>query len=76
MSKHFMVCPMCNNGHYIRLNNDQDRRLFEYRNGDMLIQEALPDLNATEREFIKTGYCPKCQVLIFGSGESKLITRR
>ena len=76
MSKHFQVCPMCHNGHYIELTNEQERRLWDYHNSDILIQEAFPELNVAEREFLKTGYCLKCQKLLFGRAESKLITRR
>lgn len=74
--KAFMLCPFCSKGHYIKLNNDQDRRLGEYRNGRGAIQDIFTDLNSTEREFIKTGMCLDCQKMIFGSAESNLITER
>ena len=76
MSKLYRLCPMCKRGHYIKLTNEQDRKLWEYRNGKGLIQELFPELNACEREFIKTGMCKECQELMFGNGESELIKER
>jgi len=32
----------------------------EYKNGDVLIQNAFPYLNAGERELILTGICDNC----------------
>lgn len=68
----YMVCPMCKHGHYIQLTIEQARKLSDYRDGGF-IQEIFPELNAVEREFIKTGYCPTCQELLFGEGKSELI---
>ena len=39
--------------------------------GGLLIQECLPTLNKCEREFLKSGYCTKCQELLFGNGYTK-----
>ena len=74
--KAFMLCPMCNKGHYIELNEEQSLKLSQYRNGDGYIQELFSELNPCEREFIKTGMCLNCQEMIFGKAESKLITER
>lgn len=32
-----------------------ERKLYAYRNGNLLIQEAFAELSANGREFIKTG---------------------
>ena len=37
------------------------------------MQNWLTTLNRCERKFIKSGYCPKCQELIFGNDETKRI---
>lgn len=66
-------CPFCHKHFRMVLTNDQDRRLWEWRNGDGHIQEKFPELNATEREFLLSGYCPECQKIIFGGGESEKI---
>ena len=53
------ACEMCGRESYIRLM------------GGLLIQECLPTLNKCEREFLKSGYCTKCQELLFGNGYTK-----
>lgn len=40
---------------------DSPKRVVE------LMQEIFPEMDPQKREFIKTGYCPDCQELIFGS---------
>ena len=57
------ACPMCGSTHWMRINGEQFEK---YKHGGMLIQDAFPKLRPTEREFIKTGYCPECQELLFG----------
>lgn len=66
--KYKAECPMCGSWWVIELSDDQATRLEEYRRGGRLIQELLSDLNATEREFLKSDYCPRCQEEIFGNG--------
>lgn len=66
-------CPMCSGRWSIELNEDQERRFFEYKHSGKLIQDALPDLNAVEREFLKLGYCPECQKEIFDCDETDKI---
>ncbi len=69
----YKLCPMCDEQHYIELSNEQARKLFEYEHGKGYIQEIFPEFNKAEREFLKTGYCPKCQEMIFGNGETDKI---
>lgn len=73
MSKYHVKCPMCGKRYYIELTDEQDEKLFSYRHKGQLIQEAFPELNKVEREFLKSGYCPDCQEMIFGNGETGLI---
>ena len=56
------TCPMCGNEHSIEVDANA---LADYRAGGKLIQDCFPDLTPLEREFIKTGYCPDCQDLLF-----------
>lgn len=60
------TCPMC--GRVIGLKEDETMAA-EHRHYAMYggrIQDELTDFDAFEREFVKTGYCPKCQEIIFG----------
>lgn len=68
-------CPSCADDYGLPLDGEQMTRLYEYEHGHGYIQEMFKELNAVEREFIKTGLCPKCQVRVFGNGESKLLKR-
>lgn len=68
-----MECPMCGKVHKININEDQSERYERYLRKEGLIQDLLPEFNPVEREFIKSGYCPKCQEMLFGNGETKLI---
>ena len=68
-------CPSCGDDYGLPLDEEQMKKLNEYEHGHGYIQEMFKELNAVEREFIKTGLCPKCQAEVFGNGESKLIRR-
>lgn len=60
------TCPMC--GRTTGLKEDETMAA-EHRHYAMYggrIQDELTDFDAFEREFIKTGYCPKCQETLFG----------
>lgn len=62
-------CPMCGNKYLLRISEmryDQYKKYVVYHSRE-LIQKALPDFDKFEREFIKTGYCPKCQKKIFSA---------
>lgn len=65
-------CPFCHKHFRMVLTNAEDSGVWAWRNGEY-IQNALPTLNATEREFLMTGYCPHCQEIIFGNGETERI---
>ena len=55
-------CPMC--GAVTKITVDP----VQYKNWQdgTLLQDAFPTLTAEQRELVKTGYCHKCQKLIFG----------
>ena len=58
-------CPICHKWHMLELSNWQSRKLYEYNRGNGLIQEIFPELSRVEREFIKSGFCPECQAVLF-----------
>ena len=69
MNSVVLGCPMCGRESELELTNEEVMGYFQYREGMDLIQVCLPTLKSYEREFIKTGYCPECQKLLFGCGE-------
>ena len=75
MSKYQVKCPMCGERHFIELTDEQADKLYGYWHNGEHIQDVFPELNAVEREFIKTGYCPSCQEMIFGNGETSKISK-
>ena len=57
-----MTCPFCGAEHSVEVNLAG----FEaWQNGE-LIQRAMPNLSATEREQLISHICPKCQAEVFG----------
>lgn len=60
------TCPMCNADNYMRLTEKQADQYNDYICYGGLVQEKMPDINAFGREFIKSGYCPCCQEVLFG----------
>lgn len=65
------VCGMCGDESYIKLTDEELGAFKNYLMGGLLIQEYLPALNRCEREFLKSGYCARCQELLFGNGYTK-----
>ena len=64
-------CGICGQETRIKLTEDELEAYKDYLAGGLLIQECLPTLNRVEREFLKSGYCVKCQELLFGNGYTK-----
>lgn len=64
-------CPLCSEQYHIKLSNEQARKLYEYEHKGGYIQELFPELDKFEREFVKTGFCSKCQEEIFGAKKEK-----
>ena len=63
-------CPICNGRYRPRLKKAETKKFLEYCRGKGFIQDQLPNLNPVEREFLKSGYCPTCQTMLFGNGET------
>lgn len=57
------TCPMCGRINRIKVNANA---FAAWKSRTMLLQDAFPDLNRFEREFVKSGYCPEHQSLVFG----------
>lgn len=57
-----MRCPFCGEEHSVEV------KLHEYERWESgeLIQNAMPNLSATEREQLISGLCPQCQAKMFG----------
>lgn len=67
-------CPFCGEEWVMKVTEDQYDRYDKYRRGDGgYIQDIFSDINAVEREFLKTGMCPKCQELTFLNGKTNNI---
>lgn len=57
-----IFCPFCGQVHSVRCS---ESGYCNWESGE-LIQRALPELNATEREQLISHICPDCQKKIFG----------
>lgn len=70
-------CPMCRKTTYMMVDAEHYEEVHAYmvalffRVERKLIQDALPFLDNFAREFIKTGYCPDCQELLFDAKVEK-----
>lgn len=70
-------CPMCGTLAYL----DVDSEALDKYEAGALLQDAFPDANPFDREFLKSGYCGFCQAELFGISikdavlsKSKLVT--
>jgi hypothetical protein len=52
---------MCHGVHYVEVEKDA----YEAWQDGMLIQNAMPNLDPTEREQLISGLCPMCQDEVF-----------
>ena len=57
------LCPMCGKVNKIAVDDKLKEAVNRYENGVGYIQD-IP-LSASEREFIKTGFCMDCQAVLF-----------
>lgn len=65
MIKLEIACVLCGNTHSVMVKEEDYTKYLE---GE-LVQKAFPYLNATQREQIISGLCPRCQEDIFGTEE-------
>lgn len=57
-----MTCPFCGADHAVEVNLAQ----YDAWRGGELIQNAMPQLSATERDQLITSVCPKCLAELYG----------
>lgn len=58
------TCPMCGEETSIEVTNTETlKQIARWERGEIYLQD-IP-LSASEREFIKTGYCMECQEILF-----------
>ena len=72
---YYKNCPVCRNDYRIKLSDTDitENQRFEYAYRDITkkpVQDIFPNLNDTEREFLKSGTCTKCQRKLFNKKAS------
>ena len=58
-------CPICNRAFKLGLTEEEREGYKRYCDDDEDLEDAIPALNAFEREFLITGMCPDCQCDVF-----------
>ena len=66
-------CDMCGMSSYMWLTYKELADFRDYLSYKKPIQLCFPQLNPCEREFLKSGYCPKCQRALFCNGKTKRV---
>lgn len=62
-------CPICGEKSYVDLTYDEYLKYLKWQRRELLIQEALPNLSAEDREKLITGICQKCWLQFVGDDE-------
>ncbi len=62
-----MPCPICETIHTLSVTQEEQLVYALMNHSSESLQDLFPQLNAGEREFIRSGYCGECQKLMFGS---------
>lgn len=68
-------CPLCNRVFKLGLTEEEMENYKKYCNDELDLENAIPALNAFEREFLMTGMCPDCQCDVFRKEMPKDISR-
>ena len=68
LSEFDVACRMCGEWHTVTAN---ERDVCNWQDG-VLIQEAMPYLNADERELLISGTCPVCWIEMCGIAENDI----
>ena len=58
-------CPLCGEKVYLKMEDNTYERWKRYVAYGVIVQKTFRELDVFQREFIKTGYCPKCQEKLF-----------
>ena len=61
-----MTCPFCARSHSVATTSESYNT---WKQGGILIQDAMPFLSSTEREQLISQVCPRCQASIFGADD-------
>lgn len=61
-----VTCPFCGETSFVTVPMEG---LVVWMSGEMLIQEALPEVSASVREQLISGICPDCWNSMFGEEE-------
>ena len=61
-----VTCPFCLKGDHVLVPLEG---FCEWKNGESVIQEAMPDLSPGEREQLMTGICAPCWDETFSDNE-------
>lgn len=64
-----VTCPICGETDIIELNEEETTNYERWQNRELLIQDALPNRSAAEREQLKTGICGGCWDKMFAEEE-------
>ena len=68
-------CPICNRAFKLGLTDEEREGYKRYCNDEEDLEDAIPALNAFEREFLITGMCPECQCDVFRKEPPEDISR-
>lgn len=63
------ICPMCGGITAIAVSDEAAEAIKRYMKGYGYVQD-IP-LPASEREFVKTGFCLTCQEVLFGEEDEE-----
>ena len=68
-------CPICNRSIRLGVTVEEWENYKRYCDEEIDLEEAIPALNAFEREFLITGMCPDCQCDVFHKEPPEDISR-
>lgn len=60
-----VTCPICGETDSIELSEEETINYARWQRRELLIQDALPNRTAAEREQLKTGICGGCWDSLF-----------
>ncbi len=60
-------CPMCHETFFMKITKEEEKQIIDYVAYGGSIQDKISLLDKFGREFVKTGYCPNCQEMLFNS---------
>lgn len=58
---------MCHETFFMKITKEEEKQIIDYVAYGGSIQDKISLLDKFGREFVKTGYCPNCQEMLFNS---------